>query len=268
MDGKRKANIKDVVSPPHPKQQKVDGKMKADTKDAASPPHPKQTNIDGKIKVDIKTADKGLPPPAKEVGSSSADLVCLSSAQPEVPTWYHTARYNPLTEEVQRRVCCQLGLNFVCANRCTPGGPNVALRYPTSMHRIRGDGNCLFRALCYVITGSQMQHFRLRSAIVRHLRSTEACRSLLDGYITETTIEEYIEHSHMDQNRVWGTQNEMLVLAHMAEVNIASFNKRERQYHFNFPGVIDYHAYPEDHTRPSIYLEYTGNHFNVVLSQQ
>ena len=268
MDGKRKANIKDVVSPPHPKQQKVDGKMKADTKDAASPPHPKQTNIDGKIKVDIKTADKGLPPPAKEVGSSSADLVCLSSAQPEVPTWYHTARYNPLTEEVQRRVCRQLGLNFVCANRCTPSGPNVALRYPTSMHRIRGDGNCLFHALCYVITGSQMQHFRLRSAIVRHLRSTEACRSLLDGYITETTIEEYIEHSHMDQNRVWGTQNEMLVLAHMAEVNIASFNKRERQYHFNFPGVIDYHAYPEDHTRPSIYLEYTGNHFNVVLSQQ
>ena len=151
---------------------------------------------------------------------------------------------------------------------CTPGGPNVALRYPTSVPRIRGDANCLFCALRYVITGSQRQHFRLRSAIVRHLRSTKACRSLLDGYITETTIEEYIEHSHMDQNRVWGTQNEMLVLAHMAEVNIAPFNKCERQYHFNFPGVIDYHAFPEDHTRPSIYLEYTGNHFNVVLSQQ
>ena len=81
MDGKRKANIKDVVSPPHPKQQNVDGKMKADTKDAASPPHPKQTKVDGKIKADIKTADKELPPTTKEMGSSSADLVCLSSAQ-------------------------------------------------------------------------------------------------------------------------------------------------------------------------------------------
>ena len=124
VDGNRKANIKDVVSPPHPKQQKVDGKMKADTKDTVSLPHPKQTKIDGKIKADIKTADKKLPPPAKEMGSSSADLVCLSSAQPEVPTWYHTARYNPLTEELQRRVCRQLALNFVCANRCTQGGPN------------------------------------------------------------------------------------------------------------------------------------------------
>ena len=108
MDEKRKANIKDVVSPPHPKQQNVDGKMKADTKDAASPPHPKQTKVDGKIKADIKTADKELPPTTKEMGSSSADLVCLSSAQPEVPTWYHTALYNPLTEELQR-VCHQLG---------------------------------------------------------------------------------------------------------------------------------------------------------------
>ena len=99
-------------------------------------PHAKQTKVDGKVKANIKTADKELPPTTKEMGSSSADLVCLSSAQPEVPTWYHTARYNPLTEELQRRVCRQLGLNFVCTNRCTPGGPNVALRYPTSVHRI------------------------------------------------------------------------------------------------------------------------------------
>ena len=40
---KRKANIKDVVNPPHPKQQKVDGKVKADTKYAISPP-PSKTN--------------------------------------------------------------------------------------------------------------------------------------------------------------------------------------------------------------------------------
>jgi hypothetical protein len=50
----------------------------------------------------------------------------------------------------------------------------------------------------------------------------------------------------MDQNGVWGTQNEMLVLAHMAEINIASFNTHERRYNFCFPGVIDYNAYPED----------------------
>ena len=89
----------------------------------------------------------------------------------------------------------------------------------------------------------------------------------LGGYITNTTIQQYIAHSRMDTNGAWGTQNEMLVLAHMAEINIVSFNTHERRYNFCFPGVIDYNAYPEGDTRPFIYLEYTGNHFNVVLAQ-
>ena len=43
----------------------------------------------------------------------------------------------------------------------------------------------------------------------------------------------------MAHNYVWGSQNEMFVLAHMAGVNIASYNTTERQYHFHNPGVID-----------------------------
>lgn len=91
--------------------------------------------------------------------------------------------------------------------------------------------------------------------------------SLVATLLTQQYNSSYIAHSCMDQNGVWGTQNEMLVLAHMAEINIVSFNTHERRYNFCFPGVIDYNAYPEDDTRPSIYLEYTGNHFNVVLAQ-
>ena len=46
-------------------------------------------------------------------------------------------------------------------------------------YKVRGDGNCLFRALCYVITGSERQHFKLRSLIIEHLRSTDTlyCRA-------------------------------------------------------------------------------------------
>ena len=73
----------------------------------------------------------------------------------------------------------------------------------------------------------------------------------------------------MAHNYVWGSQNEMFVLAHMAGVNIASYNTTERQYHFQNPGVIDINAYPDDNSRPCIYyVEYTGNHFNVVLSHR
>ena len=183
------------------------------------------------------------------------------------PVWYHTRSYNPLTVEDQRRVCNDLGLQFVCANGCSAGGPHVSLRHPTSVHHIRGDGNCLFRTFSYAITGSERQHLRVRSAIIRHMRCTDACMSLLGGYISDLTIEEYIERSQMAQNYVWGSQNEMFVQAHMAGVNIASYNTTERQYHFQNPGVIDINAYPDDNSRPSIYVQYTGNHFNMVLSQ-
>ena len=151
-------------------------------------------------------------------------------------------------------VCQQLGLRFVCANKCSAGGPDIALNYPTSVHHIRGDGNCLFRALSYVITGTERQHLRLRHAIVKHLRSTGVGSSLLGGYIRELTIEDCIQHSQIERNGVWGSQNEILALAHMAAVNIFSFNEIDGHYHIHSPGVIDYISYPEDCTRPSIYL--------------
>ena len=116
---------------------------------------------------------------------------------PEIQSRY---RYNPVSEAWQHRVCQHLGLHFVCANKCTPGGPNIRLRHPMSLHKARGDGNCLFHALCYVIT----QHFKLRSLTVEHLRSTEACMRLLTN---EPKIEHYIAHSRMDQG-VYGAQQQ------------------------------------------------------------
>ena len=106
--------------------------------------------------------------------------------------------YNPLTIDVQQRLCRELGLQFVRSNGCTAGGPDVPLRPPTSVHRVPGDGNCLFRSLCYAITGSE-QHFRLRRAIITHMRCTEACMSLLASHMGDDviTIDEYIEHSRM-----------------------------------------------------------------------
>ena len=232
------------------------------------PPPPKQQRLSRRRKkTEINATVKQVLPPTKKICTSSPEVVCLSPAPPLVPAWYHTRSYNPLTVEDQQRVCNDLDLQFVCANGCTAGGPLVPLRHPTSVHHIRADGNCLFRAFSYAITGSERQHLRVRSAIVRHMRCTDACMSLLGGYISDLTIHEYIQRSQMAHNYVWGSQNEMFVLAHMAGVNIASYNTTERQYHFHNPGVIDINAYPDDNSRPCIYVEYTGNHFNVVLSQ-
>jgi len=40
-------------------------------------------------------------------------------------------------------------------------------------HQIIGDGNCLFRAISLVTTGSQDQYHEMRCAILQHMRSIE-----------------------------------------------------------------------------------------------
>ena len=142
----------------------------------------------------------------------------------------------------QQRACQQLGLQFVCDNRTTPGGPDVRLTHPASVHEVDGDGNCLFRALCYIITGSDDQHLLLRRRIVEYIRSTDLCLRLLANHIEHefVTIDEYIEGSRMDRDGSWGTTAEVITLALMLGVNIVSYSSDQLQYQLYDPGIIDF----------------------------
>ena len=175
-------------------------------------------------------------------------------------------RFNPVSEEWQRRVCQELGLRFVCANACDEGGPNVKLKHPTFGHRIIGDGNCLFRAFSYIITGAEDQHFELRCRIVERLRSVGHRLLVVD--IHEPTVQQYIANSRVDRQGAWGTWVEMMVLANMVGANVYSYRIQNDYYEIASPGYIDPAAYPQDYGRQSMYILYTGNHFNVVLSQE
>ena len=163
-------------------------------------------------------------------------------------------------------------MQFASDNGCAPGGPDVSLTYPKTTQRIVGDGNCLYRALVYAITGSQSQHHRLRCLLVQHLRSlvgTEQEQRLLGNLLANhNTIEDYILHSKMDQRGSWGSEVEMALLAHKLGINIASFNAPVGDYAVWSAGYFSPNQYGEDNSRPTIYLFFTGDHFNVVLSQE
>ena len=116
------------------------------------------------------------------------------------------------------------------------------------MYNIKGDGNCLFRALCYIMIGSEEEHILLRRLIVHYMRSTAECSSLFSNY-TEgeyAKIDEYIKDVKMDTAGTWGTTVEMLALAYMLGVNIVSYNANDLAYQLYFPGVIDFEAYGKD----------------------
>ena len=101
----------------------------------------------------------------KKVCSSAA---ALTSRQQRNRTW--PFRFNPVDEEWQRNACHLMGLEFVSTSGWSEGGPDVTLTRPRTVKRIQGDGNCLFRCISYLVTGSEEQHGRVREVILDHLR--------------------------------------------------------------------------------------------------
>ena len=202
-------------------------------------------------------------------------------------------RYNPGDTEWQRRACVALGLHYHRPNGVAPGGPDIRLTYPVTFKSIRGDGNCLFRALSYIITGSEDQHMSVRRAIVSHMRSIGTLaweyvvaptlmqmRQIHEGRWSdispdmdlETGIEQYIAVSEIEEDRAWGSEVEIMILAHLLDTPIASYVNTTgwTQYNpGNVYGVLDLSQCDTDQAHMYIRLSEAGTktaHYDVVTS--
>uniref|UniRef100_A0A1X7T3X7 OTU domain-containing protein n=1 Tax=Amphimedon queenslandica TaxID=400682 RepID=A0A1X7T3X7_AMPQE len=111
--------------------------------------------------------------------------------------------YYPGNEEYQRRWCEILNLKFVTAARTLPNSPTTPLsdeKIPNSTLDVPGDGNCLFYALSYLITGSISRHYKLRKAIVCNMPNFE--EELFNSTLNATrysSIYDYINESKMKE---------------------------------------------------------------------
>ena len=189
-------------------------------------------------------------------------------------TEWRDYRYFPVDEAWQRQACRLLNLRFILPFERESGGPDVILTLPdtSSIRHIRGDGNCLFRALSFIITGSESQHSKVRSSIVAHMFNIP---ELLTGhgadghhnYLTYYnggyhSVEDYLTRTSMDVEGSWGTDFEMTLLAHMLDTVVYSYKAGEF-WAACFPKGID-HSLPEDVAKKSLYIYYTGSHYDVV----
>ena len=131
-------------------------------------------SVDIKPRIKRKSTVVSEVPSAKKVSAESVtpgpssstvedDDCVITGEASESPL-----KFYPVTIDWQQRACQQLGLQYHAPTRVRPGGPNVPLTRPDmhSLKRIQGDGNCLFRALSYIITGSEEQHMAVRNAIL------------------------------------------------------------------------------------------------------
>lgn len=100
-------------------------------------------------------------------GQPQADIT-MTSEKPK--TWVNDLNVWPLNEKSQLFWCSSMKLPIITKHI---EQPLKSIGEPSKVFRILGDGNCLFRALSYVITGRQVYHAEVRNKIISHMRSIE-----------------------------------------------------------------------------------------------
>jgi len=105
-----------------------------------------------------------------------------------------------------------------------------------------GDGNCLFRSLSYIITGSEDQHLNLHTAIIQHMLSIPHmfigygsdgkpnCINLMCHPRHFDSIEDYIHQTRMDQDCIWGTNVETACLAHLISSPVYCYDASQQNH--------------------------------------
>ena len=165
-------------------------------------------------------------------------------------------KFHPVSEQWQRNVCARMGLQFHCKNRVRLGGTNVSLTPPDmrTVKHIMADGNCLFRSLAYIITGSEDQHMAIRTAILEHM--IDIAYLILDHHVQgySSIQKDYIRYTkYMDQEFTWGTDIKILTLAHLLETPILSYDMQTTAWWRYAPHGLD-RSLNDDIQQMSMYI--------------
>ena len=103
----------------------------------------------------------------------------------------------------------------------------------------------------------------VRHAILDHMVRT--AHLLLFQHIrsSHTSVQSYIASSRMDYFGIWGTEMEMLALAHMLQMY--SYSTEDYKWHKYGIADVDRNE-SDDVTRILLYIDHPHNHFEFVQS--
>jgi hypothetical protein len=124
--------------------------------------------------------------------------------------------YETLSATLQERLCALLGLSFVRAIYGLYGvvGDTIG-REPTITEPVAADGNCFFRAVCFVLTGSEDQFDFIRQLVCNYI----------ERYYTELQVDpNYVVSERMRSNGTWATDVEILAVASLLRCNMLVYS--------------------------------------------
>ena len=174
--------------------------------------------------------------------------------------------FYPPDELHQRRWCDVLNLRFVAPVAYGPGSPSTYLTVPNRTVNVPGDGNCLFSALSYIVTGSKRQHAQMRAVIVRNMPffENELMRNVINRSVYRN-LDHYLSVTRMYCDGAWGGDPEIQTLAALLNTTIYSYS--ETFHGWTRFGSYEMYGITSNPNVPGLFIKYVGdNHFQVVKS--
>ena len=129
----------------------------------------------------------------------------------------------PITVEWQKEKCDLLGILFKQTTEQHPtlAGQKLKKYEPWICEDIGADGNCLFRCLSKLISGSEEYYVKLRGEICRYM--VYDGKDTIGWYFREvlsTTPADHISTKFMYQSGFWGTDAELMAASALLQTDI------------------------------------------------
>ena len=156
------------------------------------------------------------PSPTLPIDTSDSDDITVLGSQPAGDDF----TFLPLMYANRQAVCKRVSLIMRKTNiPHSQIGEKLSTREPR-VTKIKGDGNCLFRALCLAITGWETGHLKIRQLVCDHIQE-------VGPYSSRDSSEgpSYLQESGMRKDTVFGTDVEIFSAAQVLSTDIYVYHK-------------------------------------------
>ena len=180
--------------------------------------------------------------------------------------------YQPITQQWQIAKCQQLGISFCEKFEQQPALTGSLLRkfVPWQTEKISMDGNCFFRTISKILSGSEKNHVKLRAEVCRYIISEG--NSIINQYLRtinhDSTVVSYLKTSGMTEAGIWASDVEIVALSSMldSDVYIAT-DQHDPKIHSTRTIWNRYSVCVKHLQNTSIYISNINhNHYEPVIS--
>ena len=161
----------------------------------------------------------------------------------------------PIGECWQREMCTFFQIDLHHVLQVLPA-ENAGI--PLLTRKIQGDGNCFYRTISFLISGTQDYHEVIRAYLLQHMLQHSA---LAEGPLLIDDMQAYIDHQGL---RSWAGENEIFFMAHLLRTDICIYSSRFHGWQVHSGRVLD----PNLQTLwQMLYINHPNeSHYEVVLS--